>query len=145
MREYSNTAIGSEHLKNTTLEFGSYAMLLAEKKYHRFIVEQKWACLGFFLSIIAAVFISATYLADAIYFDDPRHQNVELRAWMTPRYVALSYDLPRSVVLSILGIQPETNFSTGMDSLAQNLGLTLEELTVKVKTEAEVYRELSND
>ena len=145
MREYSNTAIGSEHVKNTTLEFGSYAMLLAKKKYHRFIVEQKWACLGFFLSIITAVFISATYLADAIYFDDPRHQNVELRAWMTPRYVAHSYDLPRNVLLNILEIQPETNFTKGMDTIAENLGLTLEELTVKVKTEAEVYRELTND
>jgi hypothetical protein len=118
---------------------------LTKSKWFRFIVAQKWACLGLLLSVVAA-FIASTYLAQAIYFDDPKHQNVTLRAWMTPRYVAHSYDVPRRVVIKTLEIaDEEDDHPRRMDVLAQRLELSLPELTEKLRADIAVFREQSSE
>ena len=116
-----------------------------ESRTVRFIVSHRLAVAGFIISLIATVTLTITHLADAIYFEDPRYQNVELQAWMTPRYVALSYSLPRQVVMDLLEIEPGTKHPRRMDHLAQTLGLTLPELTARVRKVAQTDRESGND
>jgi len=118
---------------------------LTKSKWFRFIVAQKWACLGLMLSI-ATVLIASTYLAQAIYFDDPKHQNVTLRAWMTPRYIAYSYDVPRRVVMRTLEIaDEEDDHPRRMGVSAQRLGLSLPELTEKLRADIAAFREQSSE
>jgi hypothetical protein len=114
-------------------------------KFYRFLKAQRWTVAGLLLSVIALITVSVSFLAESIYFNDPRHKNVELEAWMTPRYMALSYDLPRPVVRELLGIEEGEDFPRRLDRLADALGITLEELTVKVRAAKAAYEETSLD
>jgi len=75
-----------------------------DSKYYRFARRHYWGVTGLVVSFLAVIILSITMLADAVYFNDPRHRDESLKAWMTPRYVALSYDLPPPVVRELLGI-----------------------------------------
>lgn len=114
-------------------------------KLRRFLKQQKWVVAGFLVSTVFLIGVSATFLADAIYFNDPRHQNEELKAWMTPRYLALSYDLPRPLVMELLEIEKGSGRSGRLDRLSESLGLTLEELTEKVRLAKKAYLENADD
>ncbi|PWQ95577.1 hypothetical protein [Leucothrix pacifica] len=81
----------------------------------------------------------------SLFFNDPRHQNVDLQPWVTPRYIGLSYDLPRPVVMEILEIEEGSKFPKRLDRLANKLDITLEELTEKVRAAKADYEENSND
>ena len=112
-----------------------------KSKIYRFIESNKWIVAGLLISLITLVSVSVTFLADAVYFNDPRHKNVELQAWMTPRYVTLSYELPRPIVLELLGIEEGKKSPRRLDRLAESLGITLEELTEKVRIAKKAYLE----
>jgi len=114
-------------------------------KFYRFLKEQRWFVAGFLVSLVAFIGISFTFLADAIYFNDPRHQNVALKKWMTPRYVVLSYELPREVVFDTLGIKRAPGQPRRMDRIAESQGLTLEELTAKIRAAKASYQETTSD
>ena len=47
--------------------------------------------------------------------------------------------------MEILEINPEEHFPKRMDRLADKLGLSLEELTTRVRAAAETYRETDSD
>lgn len=114
-------------------------------KLYRFLKAQRWTVIGLLLSVIALVPVSVSFLAESIYFNDPQHKNVKLEAWMTSRYMALSYELPRPVVLEILGIEQGSDFPRRLDHLAESLGMTLEELTEKMRAAKAAYQEQSID
>ena len=114
-------------------------------KLIRFMKARRWEFAGLLLSVIFLITIIFSFLADAIYFNDPRHKNAELKAWMTPRYISLSYELPRPIVLELLGIKEDENFPKRLDRLSEKLGITLEELTVKVRDLKTNYVESEND
>ncbi len=97
---------------------------------------------GFVLSAACALWFGFTFLAETIYFNDPRHQNADLKRWMTPHYVVLSYDLPPPVVFEALGVDPwREGRPLHMGRIAQRQGISLEELTQRVRMAAERYRE----
>ncbi|MEP4431283.1 MAG: hypothetical protein ABJ349_03685 [Hyphomicrobiales bacterium] len=97
---------------------------------------------GFVLSLGIAVWFGFTFLADAIYFNDPRHKDAALERWMTPRYVVLSYELPRSVVAEVLELTSEDEGKRRrLGKIAERMDLTLDELTQKVREAAQTYRE----
>ena len=58
---------------------------------------------------------------------------------MTPRYVVMSYDLSRPMVLELLQLEPGER--TKMRDVAAGMGLTLDELTQIVRDAATRYRE----
>lgn len=120
-------------------------MFTLSPKLRSFLLAHKAAVAGFVLSACAAVYISVAFLADAVYFGDPRHQDEELRAWMTPRYVEHSYGLPREVVFEVLGIDRDNRGPKRLDRLASGLGLTLEELTEEMRDAAERHRDSLDD
>ena len=119
--------------------------MILNPKLSRFLSEHRWATAGLALSLTILIGVSSTLLADAIYFNDPAHKDVELKSWMTPRYVALSYELPRPVMMEVLGIEEGDDFPRRIDRLAASLGLSLEELTAKVRAAKVSYLESGND
>lgn len=117
-----------------------------KRKMRAFVRHHWFPVAGFGLSVVLAVWFGLTFLAEAIYFNDQRHQDVLLKPWMTPRYVALSYDLPREVVLRALELDPEgPPQRLRIGQIARMNGITIEELTERLRDEAEEYRENSSD
>lgn len=65
------------------------------------------ALLAFVAVICLASFFGAKSVSQFIYWADPAHQDQPLSAWMTPRYVSQSYDLPPEVVQQAFGMPSE--------------------------------------
>ncbi|PWQ99623.1 hypothetical protein [Leucothrix arctica] len=112
---------------------------------YKFACSYKFTVLGFVTSAIAVIVLSSTMLADAIYFDDPDHKDVTLESWMTPRYVAMSYGLPRTAIIEIFDIDENVESSRRLDHIATRIGVSLDELTNIVRIAALTYREQGLD
>lgn len=105
-------------------------------------LRQNWMLLSVLLgaAIIAAWFIIHALL-QFVWFHDPEHVDVELRGWMTPRYIVKTYDLPRPLVLETLQLDPESHRPKTLKDIAADLGMTLPELTALIRETAETYRQ----
>jgi hypothetical protein len=104
--------------------------------------KDNWTLLvGFVLALVIALWFAARFVMDFLYFQDPNHVDVELEPWMTPRFIVMTYDLPRPLVFDLLGIQQGEERGQPMRDVAEDLGLTMEELTDLVRDAAQKYRE----
>ena len=92
------------------------------------------------LTLVVIFWFGFRLLADFLYFNDPRNVDVDLKGWMTPRFIGITYDLPRELVFEVLELSPESARGQRLRFVAEDLGLTLDELTEKVRAAAKVYR-----
>ena len=95
-------------------------------------------CLG---SLGAALWFAFHAISDALYFNDPRNVDVALKPWMTPRYVVLTYDLPRPLVIELLELDPKDDRGIRLGRLARDRNVSMEDLTELVRAAAAEYRE----
>lgn len=91
------------------------------------------------LSLAALIYFASGFLLNLVYFNDPRHQNQALEAWMTPRYVVMSYDLPPRIIDEIMKLEPHIDKRKPLSDVASELNITLDELTAQVKAAAEKH------
>lgn len=92
------------------------------------------------VSTLAALWFAAGFVLNVIYFNDPKHQDADLKPWMTPRYVVMSYDLPRHIVADVLDLPPSGPGSLKLGTIANDMGLSLNELTIRVREAAVAFR-----
>lgn len=112
--------------------------------WHR--VKDLWqhnrlALLAFVTVICLAGFFGFKSVSQFIYWSDPRHQNQSLEGWMTPRYVAQSYQVPPEVIQNALDLDvdaPPRRIS--LESLAAQGDLTLNELQSRIDTAVAAWR-----
>ena len=97
------------------------------------------------VAVCAMMWFSVNAVLNIIYFNDPRHQDEALKGWMTPRYVVMSYDLPRPLVLDLLNLTRETEGRRRLHDIATEMGVSLDELTQIVRSAAEEHRASKND
>lgn len=108
----------------------------------RQFARQNWMLLSvFLLATVVALWFLIGIALDFIYFNDPRHQDADLKPWMTPRYIVMSYDLPRPLVLEILGLPEIGGERRSLGRIAADQNMTLDELTELVRKSADAYRE----
>ena len=107
----------------------------------RFISEYRFPVAAFAIALIVGLYLAVRIVMDLIYFNDPRHQDQTLRGWMTPQYVMKSYDLPRTIVEDIFEIDPDVPQRRKMRYIAERMDLSLDELTVKLREQATLYRD----
>ncbi|MEP5155202.1 hypothetical protein [Planktotalea sp.] len=100
-----------------------------------------------FLALVCiASYFAFNAIAAAIYWNDPRHQDQPLAAWMTSRYVAHSYNVPPRVIGPALFFDPdEPPRRHRMDDIAEKNGVTLEELQQRVTEATAEFRARQND
>lgn len=84
------------------------------------------------MALTALIWFSTGFVREALYFSDPAHQQQNLATWMSPRYVAKSWDLPREVMIETMDLQPDNAQQTLQDVL-DHLGITIEELQIRVE------------
>ncbi len=105
--------------------------------------RQNWLPTSVFVIALAAFLLfSGRFVADFIYFNDPKHQDQALKGWMTPRYIGMSYSLPKDVVFDALGLEEKQKGPRKhMRDIAAEKGMTLDEMTEVVRQAAEEFRE----
>lgn len=115
---------------------------IQQEKLKQFARKHWLLISGFVVSTGLALYFGFTFMADAIYFNDPRHQDSDLKGWMTPRYIMLSYDIPMPLVLDALGLD-ESVIGQGLrlENIAAEQEFSLAELTEKIRSVTEEYRE----
>ncbi|SFS08585.1 hypothetical protein [Yoonia litorea] len=76
-----------------------------------------------------------------IYWSNPAKLEQPLQDWMTPRYVARSYEVPPAVVLEALGLTGGgVPRRASLETLALETGLTLEQMQMRVDAAVASYR-----
>jgi hypothetical protein len=104
--------------------------------------KENWKLLaGFLVAVIIALWFATRFVMDFLYFQDPSNVDVDLEPWMTPRFIVMTYDLPRPLVFDLLGIQQGEQRGQPLRDVAEDLGLTMDELTDLVRDAAQKYRE----
>ena len=115
-------------------------MILSPKLRH--FLQKNWIVVAVLAATaFALLWFGFNIVSDFLYFNDPRHQDIALKGWMTPRYVVMSYDLPRGVVADVLGLTGPAQRGIVMRDIALQMGISLDALTQVVRDAAATYRE----
>ena len=93
---------------------------------HRFLV------IAFITALVVTAFFAARLVVFSLYWAEPARQDQPVEGWMTPRYVALSYDLPPGVVREVLELEAVDGERRTLEEIAEDSGLTLEEIQQRV-------------
>ncbi len=104
--------------------------------------EHRLALMAFVIALCALGFFGFKSLAATIYWMDPAHQDQPLAGWMTPRYVANSYQLPPEVLgPALFLVKDETPRRISLDAIAKEQDLTLDALQARIDAAAAAWRE----
>lgn len=101
---------------------------------------QRLAVIVLLVSALALTVFAVRFVRVTLYFNDPAHIQQPLEAWMAPRYVGRSYDLPPEVARELFRITPDGQGRPTMGRIAQEMGLTLAELEALVRAKAQEVR-----
>ena len=93
---------------------------------HRFLF------IAFITALAVTGFFAARLVVFSLYWSEPAHQDQPVEGWMTPRYVALSYDLPPGVVRKALELEPVDGERHTLEEIAESSGLTIEEIQRRI-------------
>ena len=111
----------------------------------RFFVRNQPVASGLFVAALAvAIFFAVKFLLHWGQFQGHAPRDQALEAWMRPRYVAMSYNVPPKVLREdILGMGPPSKESdrepVTMEEIAAQKGISLDELTEIVREGAEAF------
>lgn len=84
------------------------------------------------LCVAGTAWFGIRFAREAIYFSEPAHQNQDLEAWMSPRYVGKSWDLPPEVIVRIMELEPDHKQRT-LDDVTAHLGISMDALQDRVE------------
>lgn len=95
-------------------------------------------------AFLAAIALTAFFLVRlvvfSIYWSDPAHRDQAIEPWMTPRYVANSWDLPPEVLTKALGVTLEPRRRITLGEISALTGIGLDELDARIRAAAMAYR-----
>lgn len=94
-----------------------------------YLIRNHWLAFGLFtLASAVTLFFLSRAVMTMVFFNDPRHQDQEIAGWMTPRYVSMSYRLPREKTLRALELTPGEAPGITLRKLAEARGTTVQAL-----------------
>ena len=89
---------------------------------------------AFIVALVVTAFFAVRLLVFSLYWADPAHHDQPLEGWMTPRYIAHSYDLPPDVVRDLLEIEPAPadGKRRTLDDIVKSSDLTMDTIQRRV-------------
>ncbi len=100
---------------------------------HRFLFA------AFIVAIAVTVFFAARLLFFTVYWSDPAHRGQPLEGWMTPRFVAHSYDLSPEIVRDVLELDAVDGERRTLAEITETSGLTLGEIQRRIDAVARAH------
>ncbi|MCI5110826.1 MAG: hypothetical protein MRY75_09750 [Marivita sp.] len=101
--------------------------------------EHRLLLSGFVLASAVMLFFGIRTVMFWVYWADPAHQEEPIAGWMTPGYVAQSWDVPIPVIRDALGVPPETRRET-IRALADARGVPQEEIVRAIEDAIAAHR-----
>jgi hypothetical protein len=102
------------------------------------------------LALVAALavagFFAARLILGAIYWADPAHSEVPLAGWMTPRFAAMSWQVPPTVIGDTLGLDRDgTGKRMTLAQIAEETGVPLTTLIAELESAIAAHRDAHRD
>ncbi len=83
--------------------------------------------LAFAFSLAASLFLGGRTIAYFVYWTD--HRDQQLEPWMTPGYIAQSWDVDRDIVLEAIGMPVAERTRRPIGKIADDKGMTFQALS----------------
>lgn len=93
--------------------------------------DNKLLLTGFVLALALMAFFAVRSVGFWIYWADPQHRNQAIEPWMTPRYIAHSWDVPPQIVGEAMHLDPGGGRITVAEIAAQQ-GVASDEIARSV-------------
>lgn len=90
--------------------------------------EHRLALLVFVAAAAMALFFGVRTAVFWVYWSDPAHRDMAIEGWMTPGYVARSWQVEREVVGEALGLAPGTGGRLTLAEIAAARDVSLDEI-----------------
>ncbi|WP_420397652.1 hypothetical protein [Nioella sp.] len=91
-------------------------------------------------ALVVSLFFAVRLVAFWIYWADPAHRDQAIEPWMTPGYVAHSWDVPREVAFEALNLPPAPGRPLSLQELAEERGVSVDVLAAQVQTAINAFR-----
>ncbi|GAB4386896.1 hypothetical protein [Albidovulum sp.] len=85
--------------------------------------EHRLALLAFAAAALVTLFFLGRLIAFTIYWSDPAHRRSAPEGWMTPGYVARSWQIPREDLVRALGLAPRPDRPATLAEIARSRGV----------------------
>lgn len=96
---------------------------------------------AFAAALVLTLFFAGRLLLGTLYWTDPSHRDVPPAPWMTPRYVAHSWDLPPELVAETLALPRDgSGRRATLQQLARERGVPVEVLIEDLKSAIAAHR-----
>ncbi len=106
-----------------------------------YLIRHHWIAFGVFVTASAvALFFLTQAVLGFIWMHDPRNQDPEITAWMTPRFVSMSYRLPMDEMMGVLDLEPRDGARKTLAEIAEERGTTVEALAETLMAAVEEHR-----
>ncbi|MFO7921581.1 MAG: hypothetical protein R6U99_12390 [Nioella sp.] len=92
------------------------------------------------LAIVVSLFFAVRLVAFWIYWADPAHQDQAIAGWMTPGYVAYSWDVPREVTFEALDLPARPGEPVTLADLAAERGMSVADLAAELRAAITAHR-----
>ena len=108
--------------------------------------HNRFALIALCVAVLVLGIFGVRTISSTLYWYDPAHQDQRLALWMTPRYVAQSYALPRDVIEEVFFIDPGTEPPRmRIGEIAQRNGISLEALQSRLDNANAAYQAQDDD
>lgn len=95
---------------------------------------------AFVVALALTLFFASRMVIFTIYWSDPAHRDQVLQGWMTPGYIAKSWDIPPEVMLEALADLAPAGSRKTLDQIATDRGISLVELTIQIEAAIAAHR-----
>lgn len=92
------------------------------------------------VALLASTFFGVRTVSNWVYWNDPAHIDQPIAGWMTPGYVAHSWDIPRPVMIEALALGEDDPKGRNLKRLAEAQGIPLDELIARIEAAIMAHR-----
>ncbi|WP_133488235.1 hypothetical protein [Aliiroseovarius marinus] len=92
------------------------------------------------VALMASTFFGVRTVSNWVYWNDPAHIDQPIAGWMTPHYVAHSWDIPRPVMVEALALGEDDPKGRNLKRLAEAQGIPLDELIARIEAAIMAHR-----
>lgn len=100
-----------------------------------------WLMSGFALALALTLLFGARMISSAIYWADPSHNDQVIEGWMTPGYVAMSWDVPRELLRDVVDVTPDSGWHPRLQDIAAERGIPFSTLSAEIEAAIILYRD----
>jgi hypothetical protein len=101
--------------------------------------RHRWLLVAFLAAAALALFFGMRAILFGLYWSD--HRDEALAGWMTPRYVAMSWDVPPEIVGDALALPHDgTGRRITLSEIAQSRGVSVETVAADVAAAIAAHR-----